>query len=241
MSPDARRTRRPRSKEYEAAGSQLSGGLPRAGNAAASLLQRGAAALSPQFGFVVLAGVGLASLRLTHPLRLTLMWLVELVLVLLYAQTGKLKSSYSLINLARGLLVGTVVALPLYLSAPNFFYATASWLYGVKDLQVLLERAVFLVPLLEGVYFRGAVQRERGLLTGAVLYGLAQGLIVMSAGNAYPLVVLSLVLGMIVAGLLYGYLCQRYGLTASIAGHVAVSFVLFVLPALSATIAPLIG
>jgi membrane protease YdiL (CAAX protease family) len=189
----------------------------------------------------VLAGVGIASLRLTHPLRLTLMWLVELVLVLLYAQTGKLKSSYSTLNLARGLLVGIVVSLPLYVSSPTFFHATASWLYGVKDLQVLLERAVFIVPLLEGLYFRGAVQRERGLVTGAVLYGLAQGLIVMSAGNAYPLVVLALVLGMILAGLLYGYLYQRYGLTTSIAGHVAVSFVLFVLPALSAAIAPLIG
>jgi len=235
MSPDARRTRRPRTRDYATAGSQLSGTL------AQSALQRGAAALSPHFGFLVLAGVGIASLRLTHPLRLTLMWLVELVLVLLYAQTGKLKSSYSTLNLARGLLVGIVVSLPLYVSSPTFFHATASWLYGVKDLQVLLERAVFIVPLLEGLYFRGAVQRERGLVTGAVLYGLAQGLIVMSAGNAYPLVVLALVLGMILAGLLYGYLYQRYGLTTSIAGHVAVSFVLFVLPALSAAIAPLIG
>jgi membrane protease YdiL (CAAX protease family) len=169
-----------------------------------------------------------------------MMWLVELFLVLFYAQSGKLQSNYSLLNLARGLLVGAVVSLPLYVSAPNFFHATASWLYGVKDLQVLLERAVFIVPLLEGLYFRGAVQRERGLLTGAVLYGLAQGLIVMSAGNAYALVVVALVLGMIVAGLLYGYLYQRYGLTTSIAGHVAVSFVLFVLPALTNQIAPLL-
>ena len=241
MSQDARRTKRPRSTEYEAVGNGLARSLTRSASPAAGVLQRGAAALSPHFGFIVLVGVGLASLRLTHPLRLTLMWLVELGLVLLYAQTGKLKSSYSLLNLGRGLLVGIVVALPLYLSAPHFFYATASWLYGVKDLQVLLERAVFLVPLLEGLYFRGAVQRERGLLTGAVLYGLAQGLIVMSAGGAFPLVVLALVLGMIVAGLLYGYLNQRYGLTASIAGHVTVSLVLFVLPALSAAIVPLTG
>ena len=38
--------------------------------------------------------------------------------------------------------------------------------------------------------------------------------------------------GMALAGLLYGYLYQRYGLTASISCHVAVNLVLFVMPAL---------
>jgi membrane protease YdiL (CAAX protease family) len=184
-------------------------------------------------GFVVLAGVGLASLRLTHPVRLTLMWLVELAIVLVYAGSGKLRSSYTLLNLGRGLLVGIVVSLPLYLAAPDFFYATASRLYGIADLQVLLERAVFIVPLVEGLYFRGAVQRERGLVTAAVLYGLAQGLIVISAADSYLWVVVAVVLGMIVAGLLYGYVFKRHGLTASIACHTAVSFMLFVFPALA--------
>ena len=94
MSQDARRTKRPRSTEYEAVGNGLARSLTRSASPAAGVLQRGAAALSPHFGFIVLVGVGLASLRLTHPLRLTLMWLVELVLVLLYAQTGKLKLFY---------------------------------------------------------------------------------------------------------------------------------------------------
>jgi membrane protease YdiL (CAAX protease family) len=44
-------------------------------------------------------------------------------------------------------------------------------------------------------------------------------------------------LGMVLAGLLYGYLYKRYGLTASIAGHVAVNFMLFVLPALASQVA----
>jgi len=241
MSPDARRTKRPRTRDYDVAGSPpgASSTRPesrRAGQSMSSAFRGGRWAQSPYLGYLLLVGVGIASLRLTHPVRLTMMWLVELVLVLLYAQSGKLKSNYSLSNLGRGLLVGIVVSLPLYLSAPNFFYATASWLYGVKDLQVLLERAVFIVPLLEGLYFRGAMQRERGLSQAALLFGLAQALYVLSAVNVFPLVIFAVMLGMVLIGLLYGFMFKRYGLTASIACQVAVSFMLFVFPALAAQV-----
>jgi membrane protease YdiL (CAAX protease family) len=243
MSPDARRTRRPRNRDYEAAESapaarparQETRGRPR--RSASFRPLTGDWALNPRLGFLLLVGVGLASIRLSHPLRLSLLWLVLLVLILLYAQSGRLKGDYSLLNVGRGALIGVVVALPFYLFAKDFFYATASWLYGVKDLQVLLERAVFIVPLLEESYFRGAVQRERGLAEGAVLFGLTQVLYFVSAVDVYLAVIVAVLLGMVLAGLLYGYLYKRYGLTASIAGHVAVNFVLFVLPALAAQIA----
>jgi membrane protease YdiL (CAAX protease family) len=243
MSPDARRTRRPRNRDYEAAESvpatpparrETKG---RARRSASSGPLTGAWALNPRLGFLLLVGVGLASVRLSHPLRLSLLWMVLLVLILLYAQSGRLKGDYSLLNVGRGALIGAVVALPFYLFARDFFYATASQLYSVVDLQVLLERAVFIVPLLEECYFRGVVQRERGLVEGAVLFGLTQALYFASAVDAYFAVIAAVVLGMVLAGLLYGYLYKRYGLTASIAGHVAVNFVLFVLPALATQIA----
>jgi membrane protease YdiL (CAAX protease family) len=182
-------------------------------------------------------GVGLATIRLSHPVRLSLLWLVLLALILLYAQSGRLKSDYNLLNVGRGVLIGAAVALPFYLFAKDFFYATASRLYGVEDLQVLLERAVFIVPLLEESYFRGVVQRERGLAEGAVLFGLAQAVYFVSAVDVYFVVIAAVLLGMVLAGFLYGYLYKRYGLTASIAGHVALNFVLFVLPALAAQMA----
>ena len=243
MSRDARRTRRPRNRDYETADS-LPMSLPsrqeakgRTRRPAPSRPLTGNWALNPRLGFLLLVGVGVASVRLSHPLRLSLLWSVLLVLILFYGQSGRLKSDYSLLNVVRGVLVGTVVALPFYLFARDFFYATASWLYSVKDLQVLLERAVFIVPLLEGIYFRGIVQRERGLVEGAVLFGLAQALYFVSAVDVYFAVIATVVLGMVLAGLLYGYLYKRYGLTASIAGHVTVNLVLFVLPALATQIA----
>jgi membrane protease YdiL (CAAX protease family) len=155
-----------------------------------------------------------------------------LSLVLLYAERERMRADYSLLNLTRGALLGTVVALPFYVFAEDFFYATASYLYGVDDVLVLLERAVFLVPILEESFFRGVVQNEQGLLDGALLFGLAQVLYFVPLVSAFPSVVIALALGMSLLGILYGYLYQRYGLTASISCHVAVNLVLLVLPPL---------
>ena len=238
MSPDARRTKRPRARRYDSAESLPSASHATRGSKGSrrdelslgSLLSSWV--LSPYLAFLLLTGIGVAILRLDHQLRLTVLWLVLLGLVLLYGNSRPLKGNYGLLNLARGALLGTVVALPFFLVGQDFFHATASRLYGIDDLQVLLERAVFLVPILEESYFRGVVQRERGLLDGAVLFGLAQGLYFISAVSIFPLVIAGVVLGSVLLGLLYGYVCQRYGLTASIGCHVAVNLMLFVLPSL---------
>ncbi len=234
MCPDARRTRRPRKKTYELAESlsKKKRAERKAKEPVTARALLGGWVLNPYLAFLMLLGIGVAAFRLEHTLRLTLLWLVLLVLVLLYAESGRLQAKYSLLNLARGALVGTVVALPFYLFAKDFFYATASWLYGVDDLLVLVERAVFLVPILEECFFRGVVQRERGLFEGALLFGLVQALYFISTVTVFPLVIATVVLGMALLGLLYGYLYQRYGLTTSIACHVAVNLVLLVLPPL---------
>jgi membrane protease YdiL (CAAX protease family) len=247
MCPDARRTERRRAKRYEKAGR-----LPRRSltqprgksslkNPPTVRTLLGGWVLNPYLAFLLLIGVGVATFRLEHQLRLTLLWLILLGIVLLYAETGRLRGSYSLLSLARGALVGIIVALPFYLFAKDFFYGTASRLYGVDDWQVLLERAIFLVPVLEESFFRGVVQRERGLLDGALLFGLAQGLYFISAVEVFPVVIAAVAVGMGLLGLLYGYLYERYGLTASTACHVAVNLVLFVLPALVDKISALLA
>jgi len=238
MPPDARRTGR-RTKRYEdtAALSKRSTAKRKAterasaGPSVRTLL--GGWVLNPYLAFFLLLGVGLATLRLEHQLRLTVLWLLLLGVVLLYAETGRLKASYSLLNLARGALLGLIVALPLYLFVPGFFRGTAEWLYGVNDWQVLLERAAILVPILEGAFFRGVVQRQRTLADGALFFALAQGLYVFHAAAQFPAVVISVVVGMGLLGVLYGYLSDRYGLTASIACQAVVNMVLFVWPALA--------
>jgi len=239
MPPSMRRSQRPRTIRYETAEAfpvralvqrEIKSQPPKP--AVAETAER-SWFLDPYLAFTALCGIGVATLQLGHPLRLTVLWLVLLGLVLLYAQSGRLKADYSMLNLVRGALVGAVVALPFYILASNFCYATASRLYGVQDLQVLLERAVFLVPILEEGFFRGVVQREKGLQCAAVTFGLAQVLYFLPLAASFPLVVGAVAVGMALLGLLYGYLFRRYGLTASIAGHVMVNFVLLVLPPLA--------
>jgi membrane protease YdiL (CAAX protease family) len=235
MPPDARRTRRPRTKRYEATENLSTPTIrqesqARTARVAPSRVSAESWVLNSRLAFMLLCGVGVATFRLKHDVRLTLIWLVQLGLVLLYAESGRLKSDYSLQNLARGAVVGAMVALPFSLFQRDFFYATAARLYSVGDLQVLVERAVFLMPILEGCFFRGMVQREKGLLEGALLFGLMQAVYFISVVNVYPAVIAAVVVGLTLLGLLYGYLYQRYGLTASIACHVAVNGVLFVLP-----------
>jgi membrane protease YdiL (CAAX protease family) len=197
--------------------------------------------LNPYLAFLLVLGIGVASFRVDYQLRLTLIWLVLVVLVLLYADSGRLKANYSLLNLSRGILVGAVVALPLFFFGRDFFHATALRLYGVDNLQVLLERAVFLVPILEESFFRGIVHRERGRMDGALLFGLAQALYFISAANVFPVVIGAVAVGSVLLGLLYGYLYERHGLTSSIGCHVAVNFVLLVLPTLLAEISQLLA
>ncbi len=238
MSPDARRPPRPRTKTYET-GSSTAAQLetppaparraPRAKTSTRSLVSDWV--LSPYLAFLLLVGIGVATLRLEHTLRLAVLWLVLLGTLLLYAETGKFKARYSILNLMRGGLIGLVVALPFYILARDFFLATAARLYGSTDVLVLLERAVLIVPILEEGYFRGIVQNERGWLDGALLFSLAQAIYFVSSVGVFPLVILGLVLGMFLLGLLYGHVYRRYGLTASVGCHIMVSFVLLVLPA----------
>ena len=247
MSPDARRTRRNRTSKYETAESlpvrtpnvRKEASRPTHQSQVGALL--GGWVLNPYLAFLLLLGIGIASFRVDHQLRLALIWLVLVILVLLYADSGRLKASYSLVNLSRGILTGAVIALPLFVLAKDFFHATALRLYGVDDLQVLVERAVFLVPILEESFFRGIVQHERGRLDGALLFGLAQALYFVSAANVFSVVIVALALGSCLLGLLYGYLYERYGLTSSIGCHVAVNFVLLVLPTLAVEISKLLA
>ncbi len=238
MSPDAKRTARSRNRRFEAEeGTSIRGGLSRearrqSGRGSSDRSLTRGWALNPYLSFFLLVGVSMATFRLEHHLRLALLWLALLFIVLLYADGKPLRANYSLRNLSRGAWLGLVVALPVSLVAHKFLYATASWLYGANDLLALAERAVFLVPVLEESFFRGVVQRERGLLEGALLFGVAQALYFVTAVDVFPLVITALVAAMTLLGLLYGYLYSRHGLTASISCHVVTKFVLLVLPVL---------
>ena len=195
----------------------------------------------PYFAFLLFVGVGLGTWRLELQLRLTILWLTLLALVMVYAEERPMEAKYSLLNLGRGALVGLIVSAPLLLLAREFLNTTSARLYGTSDILLLFQRLVLLAAPIEELYFRGFVQRERGLVNGALLYGLASVVYFLPGRLGFWSVIALVALGMGLLGLAYGYIYQRYGLSASIACHMVANFVLLVLPSLLGQIAAMLA
>lgn len=188
--------------------------------------------VDPYLVFAVFTGVGLATWNFDSQLRLALLRLVLLAGVLLYADRRRLAVNYSLASVTRGLAIGALVGLPFVLFAPSFFGATMERVYGTQDPFVLIERVALITSLVEALFFRGFLQREKGLIAAAVLFGLAQGVYMIPGAATYWAVVLTLMVATGFLGLIYGYVAERYGLAASAACQAAASFLLLGLPPL---------
>lgn len=195
----------------------------------------------PYFAFLLFVGIGLGTWRVELPLRLTTLWLALLGLVMVYAEERPLEARYSLLNLGRGALVGLIASAPLLFLSREFLNTTAARLYGTSDILLLFQRLVLLAAPIEELYFRGFVQRERGVFNGALLYALASAIYFLPGRLSFWSVIAVVSLGMGFLGLVYGYIYQRYGLSASIACHMVVNFVLMVIPSLLKQIAAMLA
>jgi len=137
---------------------------------------------------------------------------------------------YSLANLGRGAIVGLIISLPFLLAARGVLHASSTRLFPMPSQAALFQALIFVSAPVEELYFRGILQRERGLLSAAVLYGLAGAVFFLPVFRSFALILLAVVLSMGLLGFVYGYVCNQYGLGASIACHAVVNFVLLFLP-----------
>jgi len=186
--------------------------------------------LDPYFAYLIFAGVGLGSLQVNPEVRLTLLWSILLALSLIYAARKPIAVRYSLANLGRGVIVGLVISLPFLLAARSVLHASSTRLFPMPSQAALFQALTFVSAPVEELYFRGILQRERGLVSAAVLYGLAGAVFFLPVLRSFVLILLAVVLGMGLLGFVYGYVCHQYGLGASIACHVVVNFILLFLP-----------
>ncbi|MFQ6014441.1 MAG: type II CAAX prenyl endopeptidase Rce1 family protein [Anaerolineae bacterium] len=188
--------------------------------------------VDPYFSFLFFVAVGAGSWRFPLPVRMTLLWVVLLVVVLLYSGRKALVARYSLLNLSRGVIAGLIISLPFLAFAQDFLLATGFRLFATSEPLLLFQRLVFIAAPLEEAYFRGFLQREKGLAQAALLNCLA-GFVYFSPHTQEFLAVLAVVaLGMGLLATIYGYAYERYGLTASVACHGTVNFIFFVIPPL---------
>ena len=199
------------------------------------------ARFDPYFAFLLFVGVGLGTWRVELQLRLTVLWLALLALAMIYAEERPLEANYSLLNLGGGALVGLIVSAPLVFLARGFLNTTSAELYKTSDILLLFQRLVLLAAPIEELYFRGFVQRERGLVSGALLYGLASAVYFLPGHLDFWSVIAVVSLGTGLLGFVYGYICQRYGLSASIACHMVANLVLLVIPSLLDQIAAMLA
>jgi len=198
------------------------------------------ARFDPYFAFLLFVGVGLGTWRVGLQPRLTVLWLALLALVMVYAEERPLEAKYSLLNLGGGALVGLIVSAPLVFLAREFLNTTSAELYKTSDILLLFQRLALLAAPIEELYFRGFVQRERGLVSGALLYGLAS-VVYFLPGHLDLSVIAVVSLGTGLLGFVYGHIYQRYGLSASIACHMVANLVLLVIPLLLDQIAAMLA
>ena len=184
----------------------------------------------PYFAYLIFVGVGLGSLQVNPEVRLTLLWSSLLALSLIYAARKPVATQYSLANLGRGAIVGLIISLPFLLAARGVLNDISIRLFPMPSQAALFQALIFVSAPVEELYFRGVLQRERGLLNGAVLYGLAGAVFFLPVFRGLALILLAVVLSMGLLGFVYGYVCNQYGLGASIACHAVVNFFLLFLP-----------
>jgi membrane protease YdiL (CAAX protease family) len=186
--------------------------------------------LDPYFAYLIFVGVGLGSLQVNPEIRLTLLWSTLLALSLIYAGRKHVAARYSLANLGRGAIVGFIISLPFLLAARGVLNVSSTRLFPMPSQAALFQALTFVSAPVEELYFRGILQRERGLVSAAVLYGLAGTVFFLPVFRGFAFILLAVVLSMGLLGFVYGYVCNQYGLGASIACHAMVNFVLLFLP-----------
>ena len=199
-------------------------------------------ALDAYLAFVVFSAVGVATWNLDQILRLTLLWMALLAFTLVYASGKRVVLAYGLSDVARGALAGLLISLPLVLLARDFFLVTVQRVFPVASTLTLFWGLFLVMPTIEAMYFRGFLQREKGLRAAVLLYAAAAAIYFLpSTLEGYVPVLAALVGGMGLFGFVYSYTRTLYGFGASLACQSVVHFVLFILPSLPQEFARLLA
>ncbi|MCR4408154.1 MAG: CPBP family glutamic-type intramembrane protease [Anaerolineae bacterium] len=186
--------------------------------------------LDPYYACLIFAGVGVGTLGIHGPARLVLLWLALLLLSLLYLERESVQMRYSLSNVGRGAGLGALLAGTVLLFAFDVLRITSERLFPMGNGASLFQSLFFVSAPIEELFFRGILQRARGMAVASLFYGLTGIVFFLPIAGQFFVVLLAVGLGMGLLGLVYGYVYERYGLAAGIACHALVNVVLFFVP-----------
>lgn len=196
-----------------------------------------AVGLDPYLAYLLLAAVAFGTWRLERHWRLTLLWVVLLAIVLIQSAYRPVPLGYEPRVLWRGLLAGLIVGLPFLILARPHLYAFANQLFAPdrgltngSQILILLQRLVFIAPLIEELYFRGILQEQKGLLPASLAYGLTW-VLYFAPGTPIPVFALALVfIAGSVLGAYFGLVYHRYSLSTAVMAHATAMLLLLILP-----------
>jgi len=186
--------------------------------------------LNPPVALLILLAGGLITWQLDTHVRLTLMWLVQIVVLFVTVGRKPPDLRYKLEDVARGALVGTVPALIILLLAGGFMRTVAGSLYPGSDTAAVFQQAVLIAAPVEELFFRGFVQGRWNAWAAVVGYALLGTLCFLPTTLQFPLVLLTVAVGWTAMGLLFTYVSRFYGLAAAVAAHACAAALLLAAP-----------
>ena len=191
---------------------------------------RKGAHLDAYYLFLVYAVLALGTLVLEQPMRKAILWAFLLMVGTVRQAQDEERLELSLPMVGRGALLGLVVAVPAVVLLFQPLSGFVEGLWGESQTPALFYQLCVVAPAAEGSVFRGAVQREKGMLVSAGLYGL--GVVLLLLPQLAPLEGGILLGSMVLLGFVYGYVSEQYGLAAGMASQATASLLLGVLPSL---------
>jgi membrane protease YdiL (CAAX protease family) len=193
----------------------------------------------PYLLFLIFVGIGIGTVLLDPPVRLTLLWVTLAILTILYCGKQPINVAFTLGNVAKGALLGLIIAAPLLAFLSGQVRVFTERLYGTHNTLLLFYQICLVSAPIEEAFFRGVVQQHKGSSASIALYAATALLYFLPHVPLLAAFIVFVAMG--VLGIVYSSVCERYGLAASIASHVVIGFVLQVIPSLWSSLTGILG
>jgi hypothetical protein len=181
---------------------------------------------------VLYLALAFGTFPLPGEIRYLLLWtmLIGLGAALLLFDPQRPLGAVEPVRLTWGAGVGFVLSLPIILTASRALARTSFALVPISSAPSLFQALVLTWPLGETLFYRGAIQREHGLVVASLAAGLGQLLLYWPEADGVFAVLFFAVTFATTLAFIYSYVRLRYGLAAAYACQVIANLMLIFLP-----------
>lgn len=195
--------------------------------------------LDPLYAYLLYLALGLGTLYLgvlDLMGRYTVLWaaLIALGVALTLAGGEVEPRTLSPTNLGWGFSFGLVFSLPLLVLVSGGLADLTDVLFRGAGVALLFQSLAFVGPLGETLFFRGALQEQRGFVASVLAAGFSAALFYWPAASGAPVyLVAAIIFSTVLAGI-YSFVRMRYGLSAALTCQMTVNLILLFIPHLLA-------